>query len=592
MTDFVCRRTGRAYRVGERLDADGQGAVHAVEPASDRDPGPDLVLKRYLPETLRKRPELEARVKAMVAHPPAYRTDRPGRVGCAWPEDVAYVADRFAGFVMPRVDTWDARTVHDVAASPATPWADRVAVAANLARAVALLHDHDVVVGGFHGPNLLTWSDHRVTLLACDRMQAGSSRRFPVLARRDDLPPPELGHELQSGMLREPSSDIFSLAVLLHLLLLEEHPFRGEWRGRGARPTEIALAQQGLWAYAGDRRLEPRPGAMRTAVLPPALRRCFRAAFVDGARDPGRRPPAREWVAALTDLQRSLATCARDPGHVYGDHLPDCPWCPPGERSSSPAARPGPAIPAARPVPPAAQPVPTGDPRPAAPAPAAAATTRLDPAAAHPAGVAATRTRPLPPPAGRHPRPQPVPSPRRRSVLGLAAAAAVVVLGIGGVAAVAGATGRPDPVVIGPAAAAAAPGVPAEPSPGPLPADPTAALQQVRARDAAAVETLAESWVAQLSARPAGTGSSGPRTDAAVLAGHGVLRERHPEAVLLWSPDWNYAGELWVTVVNRRFATADEANAWCDANAFPPRECHAKRLSHSDVVDGSARYRG
>ncbi len=590
MTDFVCRRTGRTYRIGDRLDADGQGAVHAVEPASS-----GLVFKRYLPEALQKRPELEARAKAMITRPPAYRTDRRDRLSCAWPEDVAYIDDRFAGFVMPHVATWDTRTVHDVATSPDTPWADRVAVAADLARVVALLHDHGVVVGEFHGPNVLTWRDHRVTLLGCDRMQVadpGSPRRFPVLARRSDLPPPELGNELVSGMLREPSSDIFSLAVLLHLLLLEEHPFRGEWRGRGARPTELALAGRGLWAYAGDRRLEPRPGAMRTAVLTPALRRCFRAAFVDGARAPGRRPPAREWVAALTDLQRSLVTCPREPGHVHGDHLPDCPWCPPGERPASPAARP---------APPAARPAPDGDPRAGAPAPAAAATTRLGPAAprpagvaaAHPAGVAATRTRPPPPPAPgrRRPSPQPVLPARRRGGLGLAIGAAVAVLGIGGVAAVAGATGRSTPVVIGPAAAAT-PTVAAGPSPGPLPADPTAALQQVRARDAGAVETLAESWVAQLSARPAGTGESVARTDAAVLAGHDALRKRHPEAVLLWSPDWNYAGELWVTVVNRRFATADEANAWCDANAFPPRECHAKRLSHSDVVDGTARYRG
>ncbi len=588
MTDFVCRRTGRTYRIGERLDADGQGAVHAVEPASDRDRRSDLVLKRYLPETLQKRPELEARVKAMIAHPPPYRADRAGRVSYAWPEDVAYVGDRFAGFVMPRVDTWNARTVHDVATSPDTAWADRVAVAVDLARVVALLHDHGVVVGELHAPNVLTWGDHRVTLLGCDRMQVGSPRRFPVLAHRGDLPPPELGHELLSGTLREPSSDVFALAVLLHLLLLGEHPFRGEWRGRGARPTEVALAQRGLWVYAGDRRLEPRSGAMRTTVLSPALRRCFRAAFVDGARAPGRRPPAHEWLAALTDLQGSLVTCPREPGHAYGDHLPGCPWCPPGERSPSPTARPVPAD-APRPVPAdAPRPVPAGG----VPAPAAAATTRLDPALAD--GGAATRTRRIPaPPQDGHPGPRPVPTGRRRGVLSLAVWAAAVVVGIGGVAVLAGATGGPAPVVIGPAAAAAPPTVAAAPSPGPLPADPAAAaLQQVRARDAAAVGALAESWVAQLSARPAGTGASGPAADAAVLAGHDALRKRHPEAVLLWSPDWNYAGELWVTVVDRRFATADEANAWCDAQAFPPRECHAKRLSHSGTVDGSARYRG
>ena len=89
MTEFVCRRTGRAYDVGEQLDHDGHAVVHAVAHA-----GSDLALKRYLPDTLERRPDLEARIKAMIAHPPAYRPDRSAPVLCAWPEDVASVSGR------------------------------------------------------------------------------------------------------------------------------------------------------------------------------------------------------------------------------------------------------------------------------------------------------------------------------------------------------------------------------------------------------------------------------------------------------------------------------------------------------------------
>ena len=71
MTEFVCRRTGQTYEVGEQLDQNGQALVHAVVSA-----GPDLALKQYLPATLHKRPDLEARIKAMIANPPAYRPDR------------------------------------------------------------------------------------------------------------------------------------------------------------------------------------------------------------------------------------------------------------------------------------------------------------------------------------------------------------------------------------------------------------------------------------------------------------------------------------------------------------------------------------
>jgi hypothetical protein len=126
----------------------------------------------------------------------------------------------------------------------------------------------------------------------------------------------------------------------------------------------------------------------------------------------------------------------------------------------------------------------------------------------------------------------------------------------------------------------------------PRPDDPTAALEQVRARDAAVVETLAESWVAQLSARPAESSPTDrTATDAAVLAGHEALRRQYPGAVLLKSTDWNYDGRFWITVVHEPFSTAAEANNWCDAHRFATHDCFAKKLSHSGVVEGSAKYR-
>jgi hypothetical protein len=79
--------------------------------------------------------------------------------------------------------------------------------------------------------------------------------------------------------------------------------------------------------------------------------------------------------------------------------------------------------------------------------------------------------------------------------------------------------------------------------------------------------------------------------DAAILAGHDALRNQHPGAVLLRSTDWNYDGRFWITVMNERFSTAEEANTWCDTNRFAPQDCFAKKLSHTGVVDGSTRFR-
>jgi len=552
MTEFVCRRTGQAYELGEQLDRNGHAVVHDVAPTGTER---NLALKRYLPTTLQRRPDLEARIKAIIAHPPAYRPDRSGPVVCAWPEDAAYIDGEFAGFVMPRVDIRAAATIPDVATRPATPWPDRVAVAENLARAVAVLHDADVVIGDFREWNVLTWNDHRVTLLGCDRMQVvdpESGRRFPCVAGRDACTPPELQLPASlSNPLRTSSSDIFTLALHLHLLLLRgAHPFRGQWSGHGDDPPEHVLAQRGLWAYAGDPRLAPFPGAAPLTVLPERLQQYFRAAFVDGARHPEARPSAREWLTELVRLRESVITGALEPAH--SPPLPPVSGVPADAAAPPLAARHDVSVAETGPVPSARSNTGT---RPH--------TRRLDSAS----------------------------SSRHRSALRLAAWAATVLVGIGAVAAVSTVARRPAPPVAGPAVSAQV-GTTSTPLPLPRPDDPTEALDQIRIQDASIVETLAESWVAQLSTRPAATQTADRAvTDAAILAGHDELRKQYPGAVLLRSTDWNYEGRFWITVMNERFPTAEDANTWCDTHRFPAHDCFAKKLSHSGVVEGSAKYR-
>jgi hypothetical protein len=583
MAEFVCRRTGQVYDIGEQIDHGGHAEVHAVGRAES-----DLALKRYPPETLQRRPDLEARIKAMIARPPAYRPDRSAPVLCAWPEDAAYVSGHFTGFVMPRVDATSASTIQEIATRHDTTWRDRVAVAENLARAVAVLHDSDVVIGDFRERNLLAWSDCRVTLLGCDRMQVEdpvSARRFPCVTERNACTPPELLLASLSSTLRTSSSDIFPLALNLHLLLLHgAHPFRGQWKGHGNSPAEHVLAQDGLWSYAGDRRLGPYPESPPLTVLPQQLQRYFRAAFVDGARNPQARPSAQAWLTELTRLRECLLTCAFEPSHVYGDHLRSCPWCRPSTGSASGAGS----------VPPGCNSrlvwsplLPAGA---AAPADTAAALTEP-----HTVAVAMTRSAP----ATQSNRGTPssteqlesAPRRRPRSRLRVAAWLATALVGIGGVVGVSTAAHRSAPPVIDPAVIAQT-DTPSTRSAVPRPDDPTEALEQIRAHDAPVVESLAESWVAQLSARPAGTKTADQAaTDGAILSGHAALRRQYPDAVLLWSPDWNYAGRFWITVMNEKFPTAGDANTWCDTHRFAPQDCFAKKLSRSGVVTGTERYR-
>jgi hypothetical protein len=172
---------------------------------------------------------------------------------------------------------------------------------------------------------------------------------------RPEFTPPELVRADWDSTVRHPSSDLFALAIHLYQLLLEgEHPFRGVWRGDGEKPPVSVLAGRGIWAHQNGGPLVPRPAAISAGLLPPAIVAMFRQAFEDGAVDPGARPTAAQWHAALNGLADQLRQCAADRAHFYPRSHDTCPWCrytPPPARRPPPAQPPRPAI-QARPAPP------------------------------------------------------------------------------------------------------------------------------------------------------------------------------------------------------------------------------------------------
>lgn len=133
-------------------------------------------------------------------------------------------------------------------------------------------------------------------------------------------------------------------------------------------------------------------------------------------------------------------------------------------------------------------------------------------------------------------------------------------------------------------------GAPA-PAPGAGPADPAGDLQATRRGDAGTVAGLVGRWVPQLSAKKTGAVAEG-RTwdDAAILDEHRQLKGQHPDARLVWSGDYASfrGGDFWITLIGRGFATAGEANAWCDRAGFDGDHCYAKRLTLGGGPNGNS----
>ena len=325
--------------IGPPLSQGGQGTIHVVLDASER------VLKRFHEAELARALDLEERLRAMVAHRPAGWRETSGHAMLAWPSDVVLDGNRFVGHVMPRLRLADVVELH-VLSNPSdrrhphasTPgwvrgftWRHLVRTGANLALATDVLHRSDYVVGDFNERNILVCHDTRVTLVDCDSMQVPNPRSGPPFlcgVGRAEFTAPELLDVDIRTTTRRASSDLFALAVHIFQLLMEGvHPFDGVWQGDGEKPRRHQLAQQGLFAYAGDPRLSPRPTAMAFDLLPVDVQELFTRAFVLGAADPDVRPTGREWFDALGRCATDLRTCAAVEHHVYPPHHTACPWC-------------------------------------------------------------------------------------------------------------------------------------------------------------------------------------------------------------------------------------------------------------------------
>lgn len=322
---FRAETSSEPLRLGAELGRGGEGAVYALADA------PERVVKLYhVPPDARK----EAKLRALVAG----ATPAVLRVA-AWPLDVVRDgAGRVVGVVLPRLH--ERRDVHllysprsRARSFPAADFRFIGHVAANVARAFAVLHAEGHVVGDVNHASVVVSPDGTVRLLDCDSFQVRAGREvFPCDVGVPLFTPPELQGQPFRGLVRTPNHDAFGLAVLLfQLLCLGRHPFAGRYRGTGEMPVERAIAEyRFVYGPAAARyQMAPPPGTLPLRALGAEVAGLFAAAFgPEGSV--GGRPSAAAWVAALDRLGASLLGCARRGAHQFppvDGPATACPWC-------------------------------------------------------------------------------------------------------------------------------------------------------------------------------------------------------------------------------------------------------------------------
>jgi eukaryotic-like serine/threonine-protein kinase len=322
---------GREWLLAESVGSGSEGVVYAV-----RDK-PELVAKLAPcprdPEGYRRRLE---RLVRQAREPRTMRLLSGRHRRLAWPLDVVATPRGGAlGYLMA-----DLRATHqplDHLLSPAAQrehlpgatWATALHAAVALAELLTELHAEGYVVGDLKPDNLWVDAAGRVAMADTDSLQfTDGGETFACRMRTAGYTAPEC---VDSGVLPDPSSDSFVLAVLVHQLLMGGlHPFHGH----PADGSAYASLDDNL--LHGRSRLTDRTSVVLPAAAPPLdllpvpLLALFRRAFgAIGRRDPEARPRPAEWARELRHelLPGRLVVCERTPEHRYSVERPWCPWC-------------------------------------------------------------------------------------------------------------------------------------------------------------------------------------------------------------------------------------------------------------------------
>ncbi|MEU4806315.1 hypothetical protein [Actinosynnema sp. NPDC023587] len=205
----------------------------------------------------------------------------------------------------------------------------RLVVLANVADALHRLHSRAMAYCDLSPANVLVprsaTYDH-IWLIDPDNLSAESDRSTHALHTHGFGAPEVVRGEQANDTL----SDLFSLAVVVFRVLVNNHPFDGD-----AVRYDSALANK---AYAGgmpwidhptDDRNRLSKGMRRGLVLTGALQRLAGRAFEAGLNDPTKRPTAAEWRDQLLRAADFTYTCPGCGTTAYAVHA-TCSWCPEG----------------------------------------------------------------------------------------------------------------------------------------------------------------------------------------------------------------------------------------------------------------------
>lgn len=325
MRILTCVNTGKPICLTKQIASSGEGAVWQTERSG------------YLAKLYHSfEDERVEKLKVMVAHPPKDPNAHLNHVSLAWPEEL--LQDRnstILGFLMPAIA--GAKELLDVYSSKrrqqlklGVDWKFLHITALNIASIIEAIHAEGYVLGDIKPQNILVNNRALPSIIDTDSFQVyhpHKSQVYRCLVGSEGFTPVELlGKDFRTTNQTE-IHDSFRLAVIIHLLLFGDKPFKGKWIGTGDSPDPTELLRRGFWPYASNSLIKPGPFTIPLEIVHPEIQRCFLRCFNEGHTNPSLRPTAREWRKALSIAVEHLTVCGKVDSHYYSTVYGKCYWC-------------------------------------------------------------------------------------------------------------------------------------------------------------------------------------------------------------------------------------------------------------------------
>ncbi|MCR5124306.1 MAG: hypothetical protein K6B43_03820 [Treponema sp.] len=325
----------------------GEGFVYKIIPESQSEK--ILAVKIYRDRDSQGNPldtsELKPKLEYMRSHPPAKLLQE----NCiAWPLNILYDNQkRLIGFVMPYLDVTCTLREFFAYKHPidkdydSYPYVQsRILVALALAQRVWEIHKAGYVIGDMNHENIgILRRICQIQIIDCDSFTVTNEygTTFRTRACLDDYIAPEITRHCKEQKTKgkphnisdvalptfTKETDLFCLAVNIFKLLMNGYP---PFIAPNMNMKASIAIEGGYYAFKKSQTNLP-TAQLRENEIPPGIKSLFDKAFLDGDKDPQKRPTPEEWIIALhCYIDKQLTQCSIG-NHQYYSGLSYCPYC-------------------------------------------------------------------------------------------------------------------------------------------------------------------------------------------------------------------------------------------------------------------------